>query len=160
MSDIVVGVADMKFSNNPQDVLVTYALGSCIAVVIYDPMVKVGGMLHYMLPDSSLDANKAKESPGMFADTGVKLLFKSCYTLGAEKKRIITKVAGGASILDNTNYFRIGEKNIMALRKIFWKNDVFIDCEDTGKNYNRTVRLDIADGKVHVKSSNGFKCEL
>ena len=160
MSDIVVGVADMKFSNNPQDVLVTYALGSCIAVVIYDPLVKVGGLLHFMLPDSSLDANKARENPGMFADTGVKLLFKSCYTLGAEKKRIITKVAGGASILDNTNYFRIGEKNIMALRKIFWKNDVFIDCEDTGKNYNRTVRLDIADGKVHVKSSNGFKCEL
>ena len=160
MGDIVVGIAEMKFSNNPQDTLVTYALGSCVAVVIFDPVVKVGGLLHYMLPDSSLDAGKARENPGMFADTGVKLLFKSCYTLGAEKKRIITKVVGGASILDNTNYFRIGEKNIMALRKIFWKNGVFIDREDTGKNYNRTVRLDIADGKVYVKSSNGFKCEL
>ncbi len=160
MGDIVVGIADMKFSNNPDDILVTYALGSCVAVVIYDPLMKVGGLLHYMLPDSSLDANKARENPGMFADTGVKLLFKSCYTLGAEKKRIITKVVGGASILDNINYFRIGEKNIMALRKIFWKNGVFIDHEDTGKNYNRTVRLDIADGKVYVKSSNGVKYEL
>jgi chemotaxis protein CheD len=160
MSDIVVGIADMKFSNNPHDVLVTYALGSCIAVAIYDPAIRVGGLLHYMLPDSSLDINKARENPWMFADTGVRLLFKSCYTLGAEKKRIVTKVAGGASILDNTNYFRIGEKNIMALRKIFWKNDVFIDREDTGKNYNRTVRLDIATGIVSVKSSEGFKCEL
>ena len=80
--------------------------------------------------------------------------------LGADKKRIIVKVAGGASILDNTNYFRIGEKNIMALRKIFWRNKVFIDSEDTGKNYNRTVRLDIADGKFFVKSSNGTQKEL
>lgn len=160
MSEIIVGIADMKLSNNPDDVLVTYALGSCVAVAIYDPLVKVGGLLHYMLPDSSLDMDKAREAPGMFADTGVRLLFKSCYSLGAEKKRIITKVAGGASILDNSNYFRIGEKNIMALRKIFWKNDVFIDREDTGKNYNRTVRLDIANGNMYVKSSDGFKCEL
>jgi chemotaxis protein CheD len=160
MSEIVVGIADMRFSNNPSDVLVTYALGSCIAVAIYDPVAKVGGLLHFMLPDSSLDLNKAKETPGMFADTGVRLLFKTSYTLGAEKKRIVTKVAGGASILDNTNYFRIGEKNIMALRKIFWKNDVFIDKEDTGKNYNRTVRLEMATGSVFVKSSEGFKCEL
>ncbi|MCG6534096.1 MAG: chemotaxis protein CheD [Syntrophales bacterium LBB04] len=160
MSDIVVGIADMKFSNNPDDVLITYALGSCIAVAIYDPKAKVGGLLHYMLPDSSLDANKAKENPSMFADTGVQLLFKSCYSLGAEKKNIITKVAGGASILDNTNYFRIGEKNIMALRKIFWRNKVFIDGEDTGKNFNRTVRLEVACGRFYVKGSNGTQKEL
>jgi chemotaxis protein CheD len=160
MSEIVVGIADLKFSNNPEDVLVTYALGSCIAVAIYDPKVKVAGLLHYMLPESALDMNKARENPGMFADTGVQLLFKSCYSLGAEKKRIITKVAGGANIIDNTNYFRIGEKNIMALRKIFWRNNVFIDSEDTGKNYNRTVRMNVANGNIHVKSSEGFQREL
>ncbi len=160
MSEIIVGIADMKFSNNPHATLVTYALGSCVAVGIYDPMVKVGGLLHYMLPDSSLDILKARENPGMFADTGVQLLFKSCYTLGAEKKRIIVKIAGGASILDNTNYFRIGEKNIMALRKILWRNKVFIENEDTGKNYNRTVRLDLGNGKFTVKSSNGIQKEI
>jgi chemotaxis protein CheD len=160
MSDIVIGIADLKFSNNKDDVLITYALGSCIAVAVYDPAAKVAGLLHYMLPDSSLDAVKAKQNPGMFADTGIPLLFKSCYNLGADKKRIIVKVAGGASILDNTNYFRIGEKNIMALRQIFWRNKVFIDSEDTGKNYNRTVRLDVADGRVVVKSSSGTSKEL
>ncbi len=160
MSDIVIGIADLKFSNNTNDVLVTYALGSCIAVAIYDPAAKVGGLLHYMLPDSSLDAVKARATPGMFADTGIPLLFKSCYNMGADKRRIIVKVAGGASILDNTNYFRIGEKNIMALRQIFWRNKVFIDNEDTGENYNRTLRLDVADGKVVVKSSSGTKREL
>jgi len=160
MSDIVIGIADLKFSNNTNDVLVTYALGSCIAVAIYDPAAKVAGLLHYMLPDSSLDAVKARATPGMFADTGIPLLFKSCYNMGAEKRRIIVKVAGGASILDNTNYFRIGEKNIMALRQIFWRNKVFIDSEDTGENYNRTLRLDVADGKVVVKSSSGARREL
>lgn len=160
MSDIVIGIADLKFSNNTKDVLVTYALGSCIAVAIYDPAAKVAGLLHYMLPDSSLDAVKARATPGMFADTGIPLLFKTCYNMGADKRRIIVKVAGGASILDNTNYFRIGEKNIMALRQIFWRNKVFIDSEDTGENYNRTLRLDVADGKVVVKSSSGARREL
>jgi chemotaxis protein CheD len=160
MADLIVGISDLKVSNNPSDILVTFALGSCIAVAIYDPMVKVGGLLHYMLPDSNLDLQKAQNQPGMFADTGVPLLFKSCYRLGAEKKRIIVKVAGGASILDDTNFFRIGQKNITALRKIFWKNNVMIGAEDTGSNYNRTVRLDLSNGKFLIKSSMGMMKEL
>jgi chemotaxis protein CheD len=160
MADIIVGISDMKISNSPGDVLVTYALGSCIGVVVYDPTVKVGGLLHYMLPDSTLDANKARETPSMFADTGIPLLFKSCYALGAEKRRMIVKVAGGANILDDTNYFRIGQKNITALRKIFWKNNVLIEKEDTGKSHNRTVRLEIAGGKLFVKNANGQMEEL
>jgi chemotaxis protein CheD len=160
MADLIVGISDLKVSNNPGDILVTFALGSCIAVAIYDPLVKVGGLLHYMLPDSNLDLNKAQEKPGMFADTGVPLLFKSCYRLGAEKKRIVVKVAGGASILDDTNFFRIGQKNITALRKLFWKNSVMIEAEDTGSNYNRTVRLDLSNGKFMIKSSMGMMKEL
>jgi chemotaxis protein CheD len=160
MSEIIVGISDLKVSNNPDDVLITYALGSCISVAIYDPKVKVGGLLHFMLPDSTLDANKAKEKAAMFADTGIPLLFKSCYAIGAEKKRIIVKVAGGASILDDGNYFRIGQKNITAMRKIFWHNNVLIDAEDTGRNCNRTVRLELASGRCLVKSSEGTVKEL
>jgi len=160
MADLIVGISDLKVSNNPGDILVTFALGSCIAVAIYDPLVKVGGLLHYMLPDSALDLKKAEAQPGMFADTGVPLLFKSCYRLRAEKKRMVVKVAGGASILDDTNFFRIGQKNITALRKIFWKNNVMIEAEDTGSNYNRTVRLDLSNGKFLIKSSMGMMKEL
>ena len=160
MSRIVVGVADMKVSGNIDDVLITHALGSCIGVAVYDPMVKVGGLLHFMLPDSSLDSKKAKKKPAMFADTGIPLLFKSCYKLGAEKKRIIVKIAGGARILDDTNYFRIGQKNITALRKMFWRNNILIDGEDTGKNYNRTVEAYISTGRVIVKSSGKVLKEL
>jgi len=160
MAELVVGISDLKVSNNPADSMVTYALGSCIAVAVYDPAVKVGGLLHYMLPDSTLDAEKARETPGMFADTGIPLLFKSCYSLGADKKRMVVKVAGGASILDESNFFRIGQKNIMAMRKLFWSNNVLIDAEDTGKNCNRTVKLDLATGKVFVKRSGGPMEEL
>ncbi|MEN6373969.1 MAG: chemotaxis protein CheD [Smithella sp.] len=160
MSDLIVGISDIKVSNNANDVIVTYALGSCIGVVVYDPLAKVGGMLHYMLPDSTLDQNKAKDNPAMFADTGIPLLFKTCYKLGAEKKRMLVKAAGGASILDDTNYFRIGQKNIMAMRKIFWKNNVMIEKEDTGLNFNRTIRLEMSTGKVFIRSSGGEMREL
>ena len=160
MSDVIVGISDFKVSNNINDVLITYALGSCIGIIIFDPVTHVGGLLHYMLPDSTLDSSKAKENPAMFADTGIPLLFKSCYKLGAEKNRIIIKAAGGASILDDTNFFRIGQKNIMAMRKIFWKNNVMIEKEDTGLNHNRTVRLEISSGKVFIRSSGGEMKEL
>src|SRR5512136_192571 len=160
MADLVVGISDLKVSSNPADSMITYALGSCIAVAVYDPAAKVGGLLHYMLPDSSLDAAKAKDTPAMFADTGIPLLFKSCYKMGADKKRMIVKVVGGASILDESNFFRIGQKNIMAMRKLFWSNNVLIDAEDTGKNYNRTVRLDMSTGKVFVKRAGGRPEEL
>jgi chemotaxis protein CheD len=155
MSDLVVSISDIKVSNNPEDVLITYALGSCIGVAVFDPFAKVGGLLHFMLPDSALDPDKAKTVPAMFADTGITLLFKSCYAFGAEKKRMIVKVAGGASILDDTNYFRIGQKNITAMRKIFWRNNVLIDGEDTGKNCNRTVKLELSNGRCILKSSDG-----
>lgn len=150
----------MKISGDVEDLLITHALGSCIGVTVYDPVVKVGGLLHFMLPDSSLVLNKAKTTPAMFADTGIPLLFKSCYKLGAEKKRMTVKIAGGANILDNADYFRIGQKNITALRKIFWRNNVLIDSEDTGGDHNRTVYLDISTGKVVVKNSSGILLEL
>jgi chemotaxis protein CheD len=160
MGDLIVGISDLKVSNSLDDVIITYALGSCIGIAVFDPIAKVGGLLHYMLPDSTLDQNKARENPEMFADTGIPLLFKSCYKYGADKKRMVVKVAGGASILDDTNFFRIGQKNIMAMRKIFWKNNVLIDAEDTGLNYNRTVRLEMATGRVFVRSSGGEMKEL
>lgn len=160
MSQIVVGVSDFKVSKNVQDMIITYALGSCIAVVVYDPRAKVGGMLHFMLAKSSIDKKKAMDSPAMFADTGIPLLFKSCYQMGAEKKRMIVKVAGGASILDDANFFRIGQKNITAVRKIFWKNNVLITAEDTGKNFNRTVELHMTDGRVIVRNAGGLLKEL
>ena len=160
MSKIIVGVADFKINNNIEDILVTYALGSCIAVVVYDARVKVGGMLHLMLDNSALNSRKASEKPAMFADTGIPLLFKSCYKLGAEKRYMAVKIAGGAGVLNDNKFFKIGKQNITAVKKIFWKNNVILDGEDTGGNFNRTVELYMATGKVVVRNSSKYIREL
>ncbi len=149
----IVGVADMKTSNSIEDTIVTYSLGSCIGVVIYDPIAKAGGILHYMLPDSSIDYAKAKAKPFMFADTGIPRLFKQTYTLGAQKPRIKVFIAGGAEILDQRGFFNIGKRNYMALKKMLFRNNVLIDKQAVGGNVNRTVRLEIGTGHIYVKTS-------
>jgi chemotaxis protein CheD len=147
----IVGVADMAVSRLPVDVLITYSLGSCIAVIIYDAVAKVGGMLHYMLPESSIDPEKAQKNPFMFADTGITRLFKSSYQLGAKKENIMVKTAGGAQMLDPNGLFNIGKRNYLAMRKILWKNNVALAAEHVGGEVNRTVRLEIETGKVILK---------
>jgi chemotaxis protein CheD len=143
----------MKVSNRPDDILVTYSLGSCIGLAVYDPVAKVGGLLHYMLPESSLDKTKAANNPFMFADTGIPRLFKATYKYGAKKQRMKVVVVGGAQILDQKGLFNIGKRNYMALRKMFFKNNVMIHFEEVGGNVNRTVRLTIREGEVFIKTS-------
>jgi len=157
---VVVGVADMKVSNQQSEVLVTHALGSCIGVAVYDPAAKVGGILHFMLPDSNLDLGKAQEHPHMFADTGLPLLFRECYRLGAQKSRMRVKVAGGSQVLGNREFFQIGRRNYAALRKIFLKNNVLIDNEDVGGTKARTLFLEIATGNVWIKVMGQNTIEL
>jgi chemotaxis protein CheD len=157
---VVVGVADMRVSNQQTEVLVTHALGSCIGVAIYDPTAKVGGILHFMLPDSTLDPGKAQEHPHMFADTGLPLLFRECYRLGAQKSRLRAKVAGGSQVLGNREFFQIGRRNYAALRKIFLKNSVLIDNEDVGGTKARTLFLEIAMGNVWIKVMGQNTIEL
>jgi chemotaxis protein CheD len=156
----VVGVADMAISNKPEEILITYSLGSCIAVVIYDPHVKAGGMLHYMLPESSMDAEKARKNPSMFADSGISMLFRQSYQLGTKKENLIVKAVGGAQILDENGVFNIGKRNYLAMRKIFWRNNVMVAAEHVGGSVNRTVRLEMSTGRVFVKVSGLGEIEL
>lgn len=156
----IVGVADMKLSNNPVESVITYSLGSCIGLVVYDPAVRVGGILHYMLPESSIDREKAAARPFMFADTGIPILFKSAYQLGAVKSRIRIYVAGGAEILDQKGFFNIGKRNYLALKKLFFKNNVIIHKQDVGGNINRTIRLEIGTGDIYVKTSGAQEVKI
>src|SRR5687768_10744511 len=116
----IIGIADMKISAKPDDSLITYALGSCLGITAYDPVAKVGGMIHIMLPLSSVNPQKAKENPFMFVDTGVPELFRACYKAGAVKQRLVVKVAGGASTHQNDkeDQFQIGKRNFLMLRKL------------------------------------------
>lgn len=156
----IVGVADMKVSNNPDDTLMTYSLGSCIGLVIYDPYEKVGGMLHYMLPESKIDKSKAERNPFMFADTGIPKLFKKTYEFDAKKNRMKVCVFGGAQILDQSGFFNIGKRNYMALKKMFFKNKVLIDVENVGGEVNRTIRLEIKTGDIFVKTSGSQEVKI
>ncbi|MGD9823556.1 chemotaxis protein CheD [Desulfobacter sp.] len=156
----IVGVADMKVSNNPADDVVTYSLGSCIGLVIYDPVARVGGILHYMLPESAIDKEKAAQKPFMFADTGIPRLFKAAYTMGAKKHRVKIFVAGGAEILDQNGFFNIGKRNYLALKKMFFKNKVMIDKQDVGGNINRTIRIEIASGDIFLKTSGSQEVKI
>jgi chemotaxis protein CheD len=148
-----VGVADMKVSNDPEAVLATYSLGSCIGIAIYDAVARVGGLLHYMLPESTLDPEKAKKNPCIFADTGIPALFKAAYKLGAKKQRIKVVIAGGSQILDQKGFFNIGKRNETAVRKMFHRNNVIIDYTDVGGVVNRTVKLAVDNGDVWLKVS-------
>jgi chemotaxis protein CheD len=141
------------------DILVTHALGSCLGLVVYDPVAKVGGLLHAMLPLSKINPQKAQTNPFMFVDTGVPALFKSLYALGGQKKQMIVKAAGCGNPLGKNEMFKIGERNYMVLKKLLWKNDVLLATEDVGGTGSRTIHFGLSGGQTII-SGNGQKWEL
>lgn len=151
-TQITVDMAGFEVSADPASVLVTYALGSCIAVIVHDPRRKVGGMIHYMLPASTAAPEKALLKPAMFADTGIPLLFETMYSHGCVKSELIVKVVGGSKLYDDQGTFDIGKRNYTMMRKMFWRVGVAIAAEDVGGSKSRTVRLDVGTGAVTIRS--------
>ncbi len=152
MNNVIVGISEMAVSDNPEDVLITYSLGSCLGVTFYDTQRRIGGMMHCMLPLSQIDQQKAKENPCMFVDTGTPLLLTTLFNQGCRKNDLITRIAGASAVLDSKGLFRIGERNYAVFRKILWKNSLLIKGEDVGGNISRTIRLEIATGRFIIKS--------
>jgi chemotaxis protein CheD len=146
----VVGVSDLKVSNDINDTIITYALGSCLGITAYDPSIKVGGMIHIMLPLSKADPQKAKLRPAMYIDTGFALLLQNVFSLGARKENLEINVAGGASMKQNSgeDYFKIGQRNFTTFRKLLWKNDYIIANQEVGGSISRTLTLEIISGLV------------
>jgi chemotaxis protein CheD len=151
VNSLVVGISDCKISDDPEGVLLTYALGSCIGVAAHDPLRGVAGLLHYMLPDSTLDEAKARETPCMFADTGIPLLIDRLCAQGAERRRLVVRIAGGAQILSGTEAFQIGRRNYLAARKLLWKAGILVAAEAVGGDVSRTVRLEVKTGRTFVR---------
>lgn len=145
---IVIGISERSFSTQAGDLLVTHALGSCVGVAIHDPFAGVGGMLHYMLPNSSIDLEKAKANPFMFGDSGIPAFFKEAYSLGASKDRMRVVIAGGARVIETVQTMDIGARNVVIARKLFWKNGVMIAAEDVEGNKPRTMFLEVGSGKT------------
>lgn len=152
---VVIGVGDMAVSNSTGVVLSTYALGSCIGVVAYDPVVKVGGILHLMLPESRISPQKAAVQPAMFADTGLPLFFQQLAGFKALASRTRLFVAGGASVLSGTDPFAIGERNTRATLKFLTRNGLTVRRAEVGGAINRTIHLEMASGSVSLKTPAG-----
>jgi chemotaxis protein CheD len=152
LTTVTVDISDMKVSDNPGDILVTYSLGSCIGLALYDPVAGLGGLIHCMLPMAKIDQEKARMRPFMFVDTGVSKLLGTLFEMGAQRKNLIAKLAGAGSPLGREETFRIGQRNYTILRKLLWKNSILIDAEDIGGAKARTMYLYMADGLVTVKS--------
>jgi chemotaxis protein CheD len=157
---IVIGVSDCQVSGQPDSVLVTYALGSCIAISACDPQSKVGGLLHFMLPESSLDAAKARQNPSMFGDSGIQLLIQMLKQKGLNPRRCTWTVTGGAQVLDGQGTFQIGKRNYLAAKKLLWKEGLLISGEAVGGEVSRTVRLELDSGKFWIREGGGREMVL
>lgn len=148
---IVVGVSELAVTNQTAAVLSTYALGSCIGIVAYDAAARAAGLLHLMLPDSSIAAEKAARQPAMFADTGIPALFNSLAGVRAQRNRTTLYVAGGASVLSGPDAFQIGERNAVAVRRILSVYGCRIVGFEVGGFVNRTLHLNVGTGELSVK---------
>jgi len=152
--DRVVGISEYVVSSDPDDILVTYSLGSCVGLTLYDPIAGVAGLLHALMPASKANPEKAAVTPAMYTDTGAQALIQTMFDLGATRPNLIAKVAGAASRIENETLFRIGERNYAVLRKVLWKNEILIAAEDVGGTASRTVYIEVGTGRTIIKSDS------
>jgi chemotaxis protein CheD len=152
MGVINVGIGGWAVSSDANDTLRTYALGSCVAVLIYDSSLTIAGMIHIALPDSKVDAERARSLPGYFADTGLPVMIEEMKKRGAVRGHVWVKLAGGASVMDPGGLFDIGKRNILAAKRILWGSSLGPVAEDTGGNASRTVSIAVRDGETIVSS--------
>jgi chemotaxis protein CheD len=150
---VVVGIADLAVSNNPTLTLATYSLGSCLGISIFDPVTRVGGLLHVMLPESKIDPDKAQRQPAMSMDSGIPALFRAAYELKAEKHRVQICVAGGAQVMDSSGFFSIGKRNYEMLKAILKEHGLKIHADQVGGMVSRSMYLNLATGEVRLKVS-------
>lgn len=158
---VVVGIGELAVSSDPESAVITHALGSCVAVCIWDPGVGVGGLLHLLLPDSRINPDRARQQPAAFADTGIPLLFHTAYAQGLDKKRCRVRLIGGANVAGlPANEAAVGKRNILAARSLLWKNGVLIEKEVVGGSEARTVTLNVGDGRIRIGSGARVTEEL
>ncbi len=156
MGRLVVGLGELRVSSDSADDLVTHSLGSCLGVAIHDPTAKVGGLLHLMLPDSRLSPERAKAAPCSFADIGLPRLFRATYALGAHKHRLRVVLVGGARIIAGIDRYNIGKQNYLAVRRLLWRNSVFVAAEEVGGTASRTMNLSMKSGEVTVRINSEY----
>ncbi|MBP1753765.1 MAG: cheD [Firmicutes bacterium] len=149
---IKVGMADLNVCVSP-NAITTLGLGSCVGIILYDPIRRIAGMVHVMLPDSTKILNN--DNKAKFADTGIDLLIKRMMEIGADRRVLIAKIAGGAQMFafgNNSDMMRIGERNVEATKIKLAQLGISIKAEDTGANYGRTIEFYPENGSLLIKS--------
>jgi chemotaxis protein CheD len=150
----IVGIGEFAVSDVESDTIVTHALGSCIAVCIWDPVTHVGGLLHFLLPDAAVNPARASTQPAAFANSGIPLLFQAAYARGLDKQRCCVRLVGGAEITGlGISALNVGKRNVLAARNILWRHGVLVQGEDTGGTIPRNVALRLSDGTVTITSA-------
>jgi len=145
-------ISEMIISQTPEDILVVYGLGSCVAISLYDPQIKAGGMIHALLPHA---AGRPPGNPAKFVDQGIGIMLEELLKLGAQRRRLEATIIGGARMLSGPgfeNHFNIGEQNIQTAQAILQTMKVRLRGQEIGGNVGRTVKLHIANGTVIVKT--------
>jgi len=150
MSKLTIGIADMKMAKG-EGMLITYALGSCIGICLYDPKIKLGALIHIMLP---INMETGRKSPMKYADTGIRETLKQMEAKGASRSRITAKIAGGAKMFEISggSLGNIGQRNIESVRLNLKKEGVRLLQEDVGGSVARTLLFDVSTGQGCVRS--------
>ncbi|MBU2644213.1 chemotaxis protein CheD [bacterium] len=156
MSQINVGIGELAVSKMKGEVIKTFGLGSCVAIVVLDPKSRAVGLIHVALPDSTINPEKAKMQPGYFADTGIPYLLREMSKLGSHPKGqgLIIKLIGGAQVMDPNERFNIGKRNILAIKKILWSYNLAVVAEETGGHISRTVDVNVESGRVTISQGS------
>lgn len=159
-----VGLGEIKVSRDPAQVLVAYGLGSCLGVGAYDPVARVAGLLHAVLPEPSPNGERVS-APGKYVATGLPALLAEMEKLGAQPRRLIIKLAGGASLLHlatakGSPTLHIGERNLAAMRQMLSLLSLRATGEDVGGKVGRTLRLYVDDGRMTVRLMGGAERPL
>lgn len=137
------------------DILVTFALGSCVGICLYDPHIKLGGLSHILLPDST--SQSPLTTPFRFADSAIPLLLRKMENMGANRRFIKAKIAGGAQMfatVSNASLSNVGQRNVLAVRQALAKLGIPIIADDTGKNFGRTLYFHVEDGAMRIQSAS------
>lgn len=153
MERISISIAEIAVGKN-STILETQSLGSCVGVALYDPLTKIGALAHIMLPDSKKTTTHNKS--GKYADTAIKEMYDRMIALGAEKRNITAKIAGGACMFSGvgiTEFMNIGLRNITAVKNVLKELDIYLSAEDCGGNRGRTIEFSTETGFLTIKSA-------
>lgn len=146
-----VEIGELIVSSNPEDTLISYALGSCLGVAIHDPVAGIGGLIHSKVPVARMCRPEPDAGPAICADQGTMALLQQMYDAGAQKGRMVVSIAGCASPVKAITQ-DIGKRNHAIARKLLWKNGIFVHAEDIGGDQARTILLNIGNGNVLIKT--------